>query len=348
MRRTDCHPFCFRVVEVIALATRFGLLVPHFGAEATRERLIGGTLLAERYGFDAVFVRDHLIFQPHGMEGSSNLFVEPLVTLGVLAGATARIGLGTATLIPTRHPIAMAQSVASLSWLSGRSIDLGFGSGRFQHEFDALGLGSADRSKLAAEQLVVARALWAGEEVSHQSATYHFQSVRLNPTPIAPIRVWWGGGAPASTRFAVSACDGWLPSRLDSRTYEARVQSIREQCAAAGRPLIGLGNIPITSLARNREDALSRINLAGLLEHANGQRFVVRPPSGQFETPEDLAGGLLAGSADDVAEDVSRLIALGCDLIVFDARFRFADWLEQITMLGEQVLPLVRSNKASV
>ncbi len=321
---------------------RFGLLVPHFGAEASSDLLLEGSLLAETLGFDSLWVRDHLVFRPHDMEGSNDRFVEPIVTLAYLAGATKHIGLGTATLIPTRHPIHMAQSVASLSWLSSRHIDLGFGSGRFDHEFEAIGLGGINRTQLAGEQLDLARRLWAGEEVTHHSDTYQFDQVRLSPCPTQPIRLWWAGGAPASARFAVERCDGWLPSRLDLLTYAIRVGKIREQCAALGRPLIGLGNIPITSIAESRAEALTRINLAGLLAHANNLRFVARPPSGSFEKAEDLAGALLAGTPDDIEQDLRGLMALGCDLVVIDLRFRFAEWVSQIRILGEELLPRFR------
>jgi alkanesulfonate monooxygenase SsuD/methylene tetrahydromethanopterin reductase-like flavin-dependent oxidoreductase (luciferase family) len=273
------------------------------------------------------------------MEGTNTLFVEPLVALAYLAGSTQHIGLGTATLIPTRHPIHMAQSVASLSWMTSRRIDLGFGAGNFRHEFDAIGLGNVDRPKLAAEQLDIARRLWTGVEVSHESANYSFDHVRLDPIPREDIHVWWGGVTPASTRYAIEQSEGWLPSRLDLRTYEVRVRSIREQCEQSGRPVISLGTIPITSLAETRAEALARVNLAGLLEDANQQRFTVKPASGRFETAADLAGILLAGTPDDVVRDLGRLVSIGCNLVVFDLRFRFPDWLDQIRILGERVLP---------
>jgi alkanesulfonate monooxygenase SsuD/methylene tetrahydromethanopterin reductase-like flavin-dependent oxidoreductase (luciferase family) len=323
----------------IAVLTRFGLLMPHFGASASRSRLVEGARLAESYGFDSLWVRDHLIFEPHGMEGTSTLFVEPLITLAYLSGVTEHIGLGTATLIPTRHPIQLAQGVTSLSWLSGRALDLGFGSGRFQHEFDAIGLGSADRPKLAGQQLEAARRLWAGLPTLLHSTEYNFENVSLSPTPVSPVRIWWGGAAPASARIAAERYDGWLPARLDLATFQVRAEAVRKQCESAGRPLIGLGNIPITTLGTSRADALSRINLAGLLDHANALRFAVKPPSGRFETADDLLGGLLAGTANDVVQDLERLVAAGCNLVIFDLRFRFEDWLDQIQILGEEVLP---------
>ena len=49
------------------------------------------------------------------MEGTDRTFIEPFVTLSFLAGATERIGLGAATIIPFRHPILMAYSVASMA-----------------------------------------------------------------------------------------------------------------------------------------------------------------------------------------------------------------------------------------
>ena len=46
---------------------KFGLLLPHFGEHASRTNVIDGAILAEQMGFDSVWVRDHLVFEPHGM-----------------------------------------------------------------------------------------------------------------------------------------------------------------------------------------------------------------------------------------------------------------------------------------
>src|SRR5207249_4399226 len=78
--------------------TRFGLLVPHFGLEADQDLLVDGARLAESLGFDSLWVRGHLVFHPHGMEGTDRTFVEPFITLTYLAGVTDKIGLGAATL----------------------------------------------------------------------------------------------------------------------------------------------------------------------------------------------------------------------------------------------------------
>jgi alkanesulfonate monooxygenase SsuD/methylene tetrahydromethanopterin reductase-like flavin-dependent oxidoreductase (luciferase family) len=105
------------------MATRFGLLVPHFGEEADQDLLIEGARLADRLGFDSLWVRDHLVFHPHGMEGTDPTFIEPFVTLTYLAGVTEKIGLGAATIIRSA-PDQPGYSVASMSWMTRRGFDL--------------------------------------------------------------------------------------------------------------------------------------------------------------------------------------------------------------------------------
>lgn len=325
------------------MATRFGLLLPHFGERADQDLLVEGAQRAEELGFDSLWVRDHLVFHPHGLEGSDRTFIEPLVTLSFVAGVTRGIGLGFATLIPHRHPIYLAAAVASLSWISRRSLDIGIGAGNFQHEFDAIGQGDVDRPQLMREHALIARRLWSGEDVAHQSELYAFDDVELKPTPWTPLPLWWGGATPASARLAVDFCDGWLPGRITFPTYAARVAKIRELTEAQGKPMIKTGALPVTSIGATTAEGLDRVNVPGLLKNANNQRFWVRPESGEFTRAEELDGSILAGSPDDVVRDIGRYQEIGCDLLIFDLRMRFADWIDQMTILAEEVLPRVAS-----
>jgi alkanesulfonate monooxygenase SsuD/methylene tetrahydromethanopterin reductase-like flavin-dependent oxidoreductase (luciferase family) len=324
--------------------TRFGLLVPHFGEHANQDLLIEGARLADRLGFDSLWVRDHLVFHPHGMEGTDRTFVEPFITLTTLAARTERIGLGAATIIPFRHPILMAYSVASLSWATRRPFDLGIGAGNFQHEFEVIGQGAVRRPELMREQTLIARRLWAGETVDWRSETYDFADVDLKPRPLFPVPVWWGGATPASARLAVDFCDGWLPGRITFPTYELRVEKIREMAAEQGKPMIMTGAVPVTSIDETTEGGLARLNVPGLIRNANAQKFWVKPAGGEFARIEELEGSILAGTPDDVIRGVRRYMEIGCDLLIFDFRMRFPDWLSQIEILAREVLPAVRED----
>ena len=323
------------------MTTRFGLLVPHFGENADQDLLVEGARLADRLGFDSLWVRDHLVFHPHGMEGTDRTFIEPFVTLASLAAVTERIGLGAATIIPYRHPIHLAYSVASLSWVTRRKFDLGIGAGNFQHEFDVIGQGHLQRPEMMREQTLIARRLWAGETVEWHSALYDFDDVDLKPQPVHPVPVWWGGATPKSARLAVEFCEGWLPGRITFPTYEARVNRIREMTAEQGKPMIMVGAVPVTSIDDTSEVAINRLNVPGLVKNANAQKFWIKPDSGAFTSIDELDGSILAGSPDDIVRGIQRYQEIGCDLLILDFRMRFADWLEQIEVLAGEVLPRV-------
>jgi alkanesulfonate monooxygenase SsuD/methylene tetrahydromethanopterin reductase-like flavin-dependent oxidoreductase (luciferase family) len=323
------------------MSTRFGLLVPHFGEEADQDLLIEGARLADRLGFDSLWVRDHLVFHPHGMEGTDRTFIEPFITLTMLGAKTERIGLGAATIIPFRHPILMAYSVASLSWATQRPFDLGIGAGNFQHEFDVIGQGDLKRPEVMREQTQIARRLWAGETLEWHSELYDFSDVDLKPQPVHPVPVWWGGATPASARLAVDFCEGWLPGRITFPTYEARVAKIREMCAEQDKPMIMTGAVPVTSIGDSAQSALERLNVPGLIRNANAQKFWLKPEGGEFTKIEELDGSILAGTPDDIVRGIRRYQEIGADLLIFDFRMRFPDWLSQIEILARDVLPRV-------
>src|SRR5437016_10903218 len=60
------------------MATEYGLLLPHFGPETDRDRIIGGARRAEQMGFDSVWVRDHLVFIPMEWKVQTILLLTPL------------------------------------------------------------------------------------------------------------------------------------------------------------------------------------------------------------------------------------------------------------------------------
>jgi len=327
--------------------TRFGLLVPHFGLEADQDLLVEGARLAERHGFDSLWVRDHLVFHPHGMEGTDRTFIEPFITLTFLAGVTDKIGLGAATIIPFRHPILMAYSVASMSWITRRTFDLGIGAGTFDHEFAVIGQADEDRVQMMKEQVLIARRLWSGETIEWNSERYAFSDVDLKPQPLHPVPVWWGGATPAAARLAVDFCEGWLPGRITFPTYKVRTNKIREMCAAQSKPMIMTGAVPVTSIDDSYKSATERMNVPGLIKNANAQKFWIKPKSGEFTSIEELDGSILAGTPDDIVKGVQRYQELGCDLLIFDFRMRFPDYLEQIEMLAKEVLPRVSKAPAA-
>jgi len=319
---------------------KFGLLLPHFGEHATRKNVLDGAKLAEQVGFDSVWVRDHLVFEPHGeMEKPNRTFYDALTTLTAIGAVTERIELGTGSLIPFRHPLVTALMAGTITQLVGPRLILGFGAGTFDHEFEAIGWGDRDRVELVRSNAEILKRVFTENDVDYTDDNFSFTDVTIEPKPVGgPVPFWYCGATPRSARLAVEFCDGWMPGRISMGTLEKRVETMRGLSAEQGRALPTVAVIPPTSIERTREEALKHVNIPGLLAWANKAKFAVKPPSGSFETVDDLSGQLIVGTPEDAVAEIERFAAAGVEHLVFDFRFKFDRWFDQIELLGSEVI----------
>ena len=323
---------------------KFGLLLPHFGEYASSTRLIRGAQLAEDLGFDSIWVRDHLVFEPHSeMEKAVPVFYEALATLTAVGAVTNHITLGTGSLIPFRHPLNTALALASISNIVGPRLIIGFGAGTFDHEFEAIDMAGIPRPELVESNANIFKRIFSENNVSYKDDYYQFENISIEPKPLGPVPFWYCGGTPRSARLAVKYADGWMPGRITLATIEKRVEVMTKLSSEAGRSLPTVGVIPPTSIAKSREEAFDGLNVDGLLKWANDRgKWWVKPPSGRFETAEDIEGSLIAGSPSEVIEHTKKFEKVGVEHLVFDLRLRFDRWFESIELLGTQVLPHLR------
>lgn len=323
---------------------KFGLLLPHFGEEASKEKLLEGSKLAESFGFDSVWVRDHLVFEPHGeMEKPNRTFYDALTTLTAIGAVTEKIELGTGSLIPFRHPLVTALMAGTMTQLLGPRLILGFGAGTFDHEFEAIGWGDLDRVEMVRSNAEILKRVFTENDVTYDDGIFSFENVTIEPKPVGGrIPFWYCGATPRSARLAAEFADGWMPGRTGLATMEKRIQTMREMTDENGRPMPTIAVIPPTSIEDTREEALKHVNIPGLLAWANKAKFAVKPPSGSFETVEDLEGQLIVGSPDEAVDQIKRFEEIGTEHLVFDFRFKFDRFFEQIELLGTEVLPKLR------
>jgi alkanesulfonate monooxygenase SsuD/methylene tetrahydromethanopterin reductase-like flavin-dependent oxidoreductase (luciferase family) len=133
-----------------------------------------------------------------------------------------------------------------------------------------------------------------------------------------------------------------MPGRISMATLEKRITDIERMSQEAGRARPTIAVIPPTSIESTREEALEHVNIPGLLAWANKAKFAVKPPSGTFETVDDLSGQLIVGSPEEAIQECKKFEALGVEHLVFDFRFKFDKWYDQIELLGTEVLPKLR------
>jgi alkanesulfonate monooxygenase SsuD/methylene tetrahydromethanopterin reductase-like flavin-dependent oxidoreductase (luciferase family) len=319
---------------------KFGLLLPHFGEHASRDNVIEGAILAEKVGFDSVWVRDHLVFEPHGeMEKPNRTFYDALTTLTAIGAVTDHVELGTGSLIPFRHPLITALMAGTMTQLFGPRLIIGFGAGTFDHEFEAVEWGDRDRVELVRSNARILRQVFTENNVTYSDDNFSFADVSIEPKPVGgAVPFWYCGATPRSARLAVEFCDGWMPGRISMGTLDKRVKTMRDLSADAGRKMPTVAVIPPTSIERTREEALKHVNIPGLLAWANRSKFAVKPPSGTFETVDDLSGQLIVGTPEEAVGELERFAATGVEHLVFDFRFKFDKWFDQIELLGSEVI----------
>lgn len=336
---------------------RFGLALPHYdtsymGGPVSWEAVHQAATLAERSGFDSVWVSDHLFLDwgKYGGPGERQGSLECLTTLAALAQATARVRLGSLTLCnDLRHPGIVAKAAATIDRLSGGRLELGLGAGWYEPEYRAAGIAfdpPAVRIARLGEAASVIRALLAGEELTRDGPHYRLEGALVRPGPVqspAPP-LWIGGKGDLLLRTAAAVADGWNHSWLGSvEAYAERVAACERACERAGRdPATLRRSVGAYVLAgSDRADLARRV-----------ARVAERTPAGVLTGSGASAGVSLgsygetriAGTVAEVTDRLGALAELGVEEVIVSfgvLPFQLAD-LEDVELFAAEVMPRLR------
>jgi alkanesulfonate monooxygenase SsuD/methylene tetrahydromethanopterin reductase-like flavin-dependent oxidoreductase (luciferase family) len=190
---------------------KFGLLVSNIGTYGDPKTIVELARAAERAGWDAFLVWDHLGFVWAGSAA------DPWVTLGAAAASTDRILLGTGvTPVARRRPQVLASEIATLDRLSGGRVIFGAGLGGGHGEFARFGEDENERARAERldEGLDVIRALLDGDVVEHRGEHYVVEGVQLQPPPERRVPIWIGGTSKRA-RARAARFDGWFADTAD-------------------------------------------------------------------------------------------------------------------------------------
>lgn len=315
---------------------RVGLLLPHFSDNCRWEDVIGFADRIEALGFDSVWVRDNLNYVGHGFESSGRTFVDPFVTLSAVAGATTTLRVGTAVMVPYRHPVLTAQLVGSLNWASQGRVELGIGPGAPRGPFEAVGVAYDSRIKLCRDTVSVLRLLSDGGVHSFRSDVCEFESVAIQPSPPPTLRIWYGGASSASVRRAAAYCDGLLPGQCPFIRWHSACGALRRDAREGVRPLCG--SIPLVSIGETKRDARQKIaeHESALIDYLNTRWRL------EITSVDQAAGALILGTVDDLLATLEAFATGGADLVVLDLRLIMGEFRDMVEALGTDVLPRVR------
>lgn len=185
------------------------------------EQMVRLGQLADRFGFDSVWLGDHVLTpheiasaHPHGgahttVVDAVNDFSSATVVAAAILAATQDIRVAFGVLIlPLRHPLLVARDVISLAQLAPGRLTLGVGAGWLAEEFYALEVLFADRVKRLEESVHIIRQACAGGTNDYVGECFSYPPLTLTSRPVQ-VPIFFGGTADAALRRAALLGEGW-------------------------------------------------------------------------------------------------------------------------------------------
>ncbi len=265
----------------------------------------------EALGFDYTTVSDHLVvlqsqrakYETGGNGTSEDVAYgrghEQLAEIAFLAGRTSRLRFVTSVMVlPYRPPVVAAKMLSTIDVLSGGRLTVGVGTGWIENEFQALGAPDfSERGRVSDEYLEAIKELWTGALPSYEGRHVRFSGIAFEPKPVQKPHppVWVGGMSRPAMRRAVRLGDVWYPMLNDQVKPLDSLQRLRAGIAA------------IRDLAEREGRDPDTVGVAvRVVRHGDP----LAPAS-------DGDRRLFAGSADELAADLSALRELGIAAVDF-------------------------------
>jgi putative FMN-dependent luciferase-like monooxygenase len=302
---------------------------------------------AEEVGLDVFALGEH--HNPPFFSSS------PTTTLAFIAARTRNLQLSTATtLITTNDPVKIAEDYAMLQHLSGGRVDLMLGRGNTGPVYPWFGKDIRDGIPLAVENYALLRRLW-DEDVVDWEGKFRtpLQGFTSTPRPldgVAPF-VWHGSiRSPEIAEQAAFYGDGffhnhifWPPSHTKRMVEFYRRRFEHYGHGAADQAIVGLGGQVF--MRRNSQDAVREFrpyfDNAPVYGHGPALEDFTRQTPLTVGSPQEVIDRTL-GFRSYVGDYQRQLFLLD------HAGLPLKTVLEQLDLLGEEVVPVLRREFAAL
>lgn len=326
---------------------RYGVTLPNSGPFASPDNIARVAILAEKLGYDAVRLHDHVNWghsdRYHFYAGSKEAadargaptdFYEAMATLAYVSGITHRIKLITTALCLAWRPVVLlAREALTLHHLSRGRFVLCVCVGNVRRDFEVTSTSWDDRARIALEKLKVLRMVidQAGP-LSFHGDYVRFKDLELNPRPVG-LPLWWAGSnSDVAVRRAARFGEGLLGSGLDY--FRQKVPVLREELERLGRQGVEfeVGSAVHVCVASSNEEAreISRQTLAAHSQSEWMQRHDASARSDNY----------LVGTPETIAATVEKYREAGVTMLgLCFVGHSLSSLTDQMQMFSEEVMP---------
>jgi len=319
---------------------KFGVGLPTYADSKSRlspYRLQQYVKKAEKLGYSCGWMGEHIVQPPH----YGYLRSEPLTTLSALAGMTDDLEFGTAVLLlPLRHPVHVAKSVANIQYLADRRFNVGVGLGHIQSDFDAVNVDKSERSERYWEGLRLLYRLLNEDKVTFEGEYYDVEDITIEPNLGQPPRILVGGGGvnrngerfvPKRVKERLLHADGWVVSSGFNR--EMAIQDWEEMATyleAQGRDRNNFDKI-----AQYRTYLVPGVD-SDIAIQKQAKRF--RDVIGENREMSYAQERYGFGTIEDIREDIAKYEDAGFDQVIMKpATFNFNELITQLEAIKEYI-----------
>jgi probable F420-dependent oxidoreductase len=292
---------------------KFNYTLPFLTAPPRPEFVSGAAIAglaraAELAGFTSVALSDHPAPSESWRQQEGHDALDPFVGLSFAAAATEHLRMLTyVAIVPYRHPMLLAKTVATLDALSNGRLDLGLGVGYMRREFAAVGATFDGRGRLMDEAIEVMKQAWTGHPVDHNGDGFVVRGVTSQPPPAQRPHppLWFGGNSRAALRRVARFGDGWL-SMPNPRAHAEQLKSAPLETGDDLRSLLGVLDDELEQAGRSARPSISFQIPHG--EEAESEAALVERIAGLADA--GVTHVSLNGIGDTVAEavdDIERL-----------------------------------------
>ncbi|CAM3157107.1 TIGR03557 family F420-dependent LLM class oxidoreductase [Nocardioides dubius] len=298
--------------------------------------LIEQAVLAERAGFDALWISDH--FHPWNHEQGESPFVWNVI--GAIS-QVCELPVTTAVTCPTvrTHPAVVAQAAATSAVMLGDRFVLGVGTGEALNEH-ILGQPwppAAIRLEMLEEAVDLIRRLWTGEVITHRGTHYQLDQAQIYTRPVKPPPIYVSGFGPESIEAAARFGDGYITTSPDPEPL-ARYRELASGPAQAGTKVCW---------AESEDDGVEIAHRLWGTSGVPGELAQVLPTPQHFEQAAELVTREQTRESVVCGNDIEAHVAKLQEFV--DAGFDEVyvsnigpNYREMIAAFGEQVLPRLR------
>jgi alkanesulfonate monooxygenase SsuD/methylene tetrahydromethanopterin reductase-like flavin-dependent oxidoreductase (luciferase family) len=249
--------------------------------------LIEQVRIADGVGFEAFSMGEH-----YNIPGLQRLHQIP--ALARLCGEVKRCAVGTAvTLLGLRHPVTVANELASLDVINDGKSFAGFGLGYRDDELNAFNLSKSQRFNRFVEGIEIIKRLWTEDHVTYEGKEFQIKDVTVDPKPLQEPRppIWIAANSDAAVQRAAKIGDGWMIGPHSAiEELERQVNLCRQTWRATGKP--GEPEIPIireTFVAETRKEAVEKAKPC--LEQLYRAIYVKWKQNEAMSNPNELSWG---------------------------------------------------------